>query len=523
MEFKLLNILLFFLLLPNIKTMSQISLKYEFSLVGDYPGDNFSVVTGLGDINNDGFDDFAVGSPDSNYVKIFFGKTVFDSLNFLKIKNDTDSDYRSAFGFCIAGKGDLNADGFNDLVISNPYHGDYMSGALYVYMGKNAKLSSTPDYEIYGPRLNSQFGYSISISGDIDGDGYDDILVGAPFYLSDFNIYFGGETINTTPNITIKDSLNEEFLGISVSIIDDLNQDGKDEFMVGKPSSFLVDSSKAYLFYGGDIRTIGFEYAIAFSKIKDEALGNKVTGLGDINYDGYKDFAIMSRGSILIYCSNKENIYKSPLIIEKDMSKGHFMTIENIGDINRDNFSDFIIGSENPANNYSGLIDVYFGSKDTLELFTTISGDTPHSYFGSYISNIGSIQGDSIQYIAVGGKRYPTGIPDKNHSEIKIYSYQSVTDMKRDQFHKYDYKLYQNYPNPCNPETKISFSVPHEVYVTLIVYNILGEELMQLINKTMVSGYHTINLNLTNLPSGIYIYNIQAGEFIETKKMVLLR
>jgi hypothetical protein len=76
--------------------------------------------------------------------------------------------------------------------------------------------------------------------------------------------------------------------------------------------------------------------------------------------------------------------------------------------------------------------------------------------------------------------------------------------------------LQQNYPNPFNPGTKISWQ-------TLKVYDILGNEVATLVNEYKDAGYHEIEFNAAGLSSGVYFYRIQVGDFIETKKMVLLR
>ncbi len=93
------------------------------------------------------------------------------------------------------------------------------------------------------------------------------------------------------------------------------------------------------------------------------------------------------------------------------------------------------------------------------------------------------------------------------------------------------YKLNQNYPNPFNPSTIIRFSIPEESFVTLKVYNTLGEEITTLIKENIIAGNYEVEFNGTALPSGIYIYRLQAGDpstssgqsFVETQKMVLIK
>ena len=86
-----------------------------------------------------------------------------------------------------------------------------------------------------------------------------------------------------------------------------------------------------------------------------------------------------------------------------------------------------------------------------------------------------------------------------------------------------EYALEQNYPNPFNPSTIIKFSVPKEVQVKLSVFNILGEKVKELRNEMMKPGYYEVEFNASTLASGVYLYRIKAGDFIETKKMVLMK
>lgn len=86
-----------------------------------------------------------------------------------------------------------------------------------------------------------------------------------------------------------------------------------------------------------------------------------------------------------------------------------------------------------------------------------------------------------------------------------------------------EFLLYQNYPNPFNPSTTITFSIPNEEFVSLKVFNSLGEEVAELINETKPAGNYSVAFDASKLSSGIYFYTINAGNFVETKKMILLR
>ena len=86
-----------------------------------------------------------------------------------------------------------------------------------------------------------------------------------------------------------------------------------------------------------------------------------------------------------------------------------------------------------------------------------------------------------------------------------------------------EFHLFQNYPNPFNPSTKISWQSPVGNHQTLKIYDILGKEVATLIDEFKPTGSYQVDFNAADLPSGVYMYRIQAGSFIETKKMILLR
>ena len=86
-----------------------------------------------------------------------------------------------------------------------------------------------------------------------------------------------------------------------------------------------------------------------------------------------------------------------------------------------------------------------------------------------------------------------------------------------------NFSLSQNYPNPFNPTTMISYSIPHSGYITLKVYNLLGEEIATLFEGFRKSGDYVANFNASGLASGIYLYRFSAENFTATKKFVLLK
>ena len=90
------------------------------------------------------------------------------------------------------------------------------------------------------------------------------------------------------------------------------------------------------------------------------------------------------------------------------------------------------------------------------------------------------------------------------------------------------YALYQNYPNPFNPTTTLRYDLPETGHLTITIYDMLGRHIKTLINQTQDAGYRSVIWDATNdygkpVSAGIYLYQIQAGEYMQTKKMVLLK
>ncbi len=145
----------------------------------------------------------------------------------------------------------------------------------------------------------------------------------------------------------------------------------------------------------------------------------------------------------------------------------------------------------------------------------TITGLVPGSY---------SVASSSFGY--TGGATTTTSL-DYTSSYSSTASFtltpESVTAVESSPSQISSYQLYQNYPNPFNPSTVIRFSVPYESHITLKVYNILGSEVATLVNGVRAAGSYNITFNAENLASGVYFYQLKAGNFVTTKKLLLLK
>jgi hypothetical protein len=86
-----------------------------------------------------------------------------------------------------------------------------------------------------------------------------------------------------------------------------------------------------------------------------------------------------------------------------------------------------------------------------------------------------------------------------------------------------EYALNQNYPNPFNPTTKIDFALPNAGWTNVTIFDLLGREVLTILNKELNAGIHQIHIDAKDLPSGLYFYRIKSGNFVQTRKMILTK
>ncbi|OGU64191.1 MAG: hypothetical protein A2W30_06880 [Ignavibacteria bacterium RBG_16_36_9] len=104
-----------------------------------------------------------------------------------------------------------------------------------------------------------------------------------------------------------------------------------------------------------------------------------------------------------------------------------------------------------------------------------------------------------------------------------VVNVQNPVGVTEDEFVANKFELMQNYPNPFNPSTNIEYRISDRGFVSLRVYNILGDEIATLVNEEKEQGVYNVSFDATGLASGMYVYKLQAGSFVETKKMILMK
>jgi hypothetical protein len=250
-------------------------------------------VSGAGDVNNDGYDDLIVGAPTNDVGGFLYGRAyVYSGYTGAAIWTFTGEGYEDYFGWSVSGAGDVNGDGYADLIVGalRDYSavGDPEAGRAYVYSGQTGGLLHT----FTGEAVGDYFGCSVSGAGDVNNDGYDDLIVGAP-HNHGAGPWCGRAYVYSGPSGNLLwtfDGDTLDHLGFSVCGAGDVNMDGHDDLVAGAPWSDAggEDAGRAYV-YCGQIGSVLWTFT---GEAAEDRLGYSVSGAGDVNDDGYDDLIV---------------------------------------------------------------------------------------------------------------------------------------------------------------------------------------------------------------------------------------
>ena len=195
----------------------------------------------------------------------------------------------------VANAGDMNGDGFADIVVGLP--NSTAGDTALLFFGGSA-IDGTTDLEFLGTSGVREFGYSVAGAGDINGDGYADVLVGAADLGGSgsvpgaVDIFFGGDAPGPAAKVALVSPPDDDSFGRSVALISDLNGDGRADSLVGSPgydSSGLAGAGRVAVYLGREDPISDFDFVYETLDGRAHHLGYSVEAAGDVNGDGYAD------------------------------------------------------------------------------------------------------------------------------------------------------------------------------------------------------------------------------------------
>ncbi len=325
----------------------------------------------------------------------------------------------SRFGESVAPAGDVNGDGFTDVIVGAPMDGD---GRAYVYHGNAYPgLGATPDWDVTHGGSGAQFGYSVAPAGDVNGDGYDDVLVGAPFADSNRGyayLYLGSATgLSTTPDWERVGS-SQSRTGFSVATAGDVNGDGYCDVLIGAPEwgATFGSPGRAYLHLGS---STGLSTSTGWvgGGTSGSEFGYSVSTCGDVNGDGYSDWLVGSpgynpglaspeAGQVQLYLGSSTGTYALDTwtLVGPAANARYGHCVSLAGDVNRDGYADAAIGAPDyPLATQAGRVIVCYGTATGLtntgsRILSGGSGDQ----FGFSVAPAGDLDGNGYADLMVG-------------------------------------------------------------------------------------------------------------------------
>ena len=500
--------------------LDNFSSDLGFKIIGAREGDESGASVSAGDINGDGIDDLIISAPytdfvgDSNSTSISYvvygqkGKDIseidlkeFSDNNtngFKIIGEEVDAWSGDQHIWNVSGAGDINGDGYDDLIIGAPYAAspdatdidDTSYGTSYVIYGSADgqdiqlnTLSTSDGFKIFSASSSDHSGWSVSGAGDINGDGYDDLIIGAPGASVDHNTGYGagyvmyGQKENRHKDVNLSafdgfvitgvQSAHNKFSGADVSSAGDINGDGYDDLIIGE--RFINVKGSNYVVYGSDRNSrdnvdfndftasdgfiINGEFSSGFNDFS-------VSGAGDINGDGYDDLIIgapkaepddqaqdynsgisyvvygqegATRGEIDLNTFPNEDYTDGFKIIGAKQGDQSGTSVSGAADINGDGFDDLIIGAPE-AGGKAGISYVVYGQKGkdrgqiNLNTFTNedytdgfkINGVATNDKSGTSVS-AGDINGDGFDDLIIGAPKAGSANGDDSGISYVVY------------------------------------------------------------------------------------------------------
>lgn len=507
-------ILLFLFAVSNLYAFDSTQIIFHFK------GPTIDAQVGLrlkdvGDINTDGFDDIAVSSNVPFGAYIFYGGNPVDTIPDMFLN-----------GHISAEPIDLDGDGINDIITQ--YAGGANFGAVYFYKGYKDSLASIPYDSLYFADSNYAFGW-YGQTAFVDSDSLGDYLTyqrntlgGATFYY-----YSGCPTIDKTPEWTYKiENYLYQIPSSSGFGFIDFNGDNQLDIYIGLKAN---NDTIGYVgvFYGpnfGSQPDLLIAPPLGYDSLEARNFAIEVENIGDANGDGWDDLGVLYRWYFLIYYGGPT----SDSLYDDWMGKSN--EFSSAGDINNDGFNDLLSGD---SRTFDGVVDIFLGGNllDTTYDLSIYKSDLPKfalERIGQELSPAGDFNGDGYNDFMFSCRNFDLT------ANWDVFVIGGSSNIIADVEYLYEpnlpdnFELKQNYPNPFNPSTTIEFQIPRRQFVTLSIYNTLGQKIRTLLSKELSAGSYSLEWDGKNaggkiVASGVYLYKLDSESFRESKKMVLLK
>ncbi|MDP2309080.1 MAG: FG-GAP-like repeat-containing protein [Pseudomonadota bacterium] len=388
---------------------SGLSSTAATTLTGDGAGSQFGgAVSGAGDVDDDGYDDVIVGAIGYDSYRggafVYLGSSAgVSTIAIATLSGEAESNY---LGGAVSDAGDVNGDGHADVIVGAWGYGG-LTGRAYVYLGSSSGVSSPAAATLTGEGTENYFAWSVSDAGDVDGDGYDDVIVGAPAYdvgAGRAYVYLGSSSGMSSAAATTLSGGPDDSLGRSVSRAGDVDNDGYDDVMVGAYYGDWTSTGQAYVYLGSSSGLSGTPATTLTAEAAGDQFGS-VAAAGDVNNDGYADVIVgaaghaTSTGRVYLYLGSSTGVSgTAATTLTGEAEWDNFGSVMGAGDVNNDGYDDLIIGGA------AARADVYLGSSAGVSgtAATTLTGVVSSETLGGSVSRAGDVNDDGFGDIIVG-------------------------------------------------------------------------------------------------------------------------
>src|SRR5262245_5117687 len=396
-------------------------------------------VSTAGDVNGDGYDDVIVGDPNFSMIFVYRGSDIGPIAT---PWTRTTAQVQTWFGWSVATAGDVNGDGYGDVIVGaySYDNGQTNEGRAFVYLGSPSGPGASPAWTTESDQADASYGWSVGGAGDVNGDGYSDVVVGAYAFDNGQNaegrahVFLGSATgLATSPAWTAEADQDLASLGWSVGGAGDVNGDGSGDVVVGAPGfdNDLVNEGRAFAYLGS---ATGLASAPAWTGEGEQAgadLGISVATAGDVNGDGYGDVILgadlfdngqTDEGRASVYLGSTSGLATSAAwTVEGDQVGAHLgNSVATAGDVNGDGYSDVMVGASLFDNGQTdeGRALVYLGTISGLATSAawTVEGNQPNAFLGTAVAASGDVNGDGYSDVIVGAPGFDNGELDEGRA-----------------------------------------------------------------------------------------------------------